>query len=213
MKREIPPIVDYVDLRRVPYDIMDDARYNPDHPSYDVAKEPAFMRRLRQDDRSRWQKIRGFLKYRVWNRYRRWLHPRVYWLYFCGYYHRLGRGWSEWDLDQYTPHSIDYLIEALDWTATKSWTYPMEYVDPKDEGWTNNSPNKGREVEGYREDLMKVKSGMQHVKQALIMNDEKCTCCGDFCKGWSDPAADYVGCPIIDEAWTIYTRLFFGLWD
>lgn len=211
-KREIPPIVDFVDLRRVPYDIMDDPRYNVDHPDHDPDKEPAFVKRLRRDDRSRWQKIRGRLKYRVWQRHRRWLRPRTYWLYFCGFYHRLGRGWSEWDLDQYTPHSIDYLIEACDWHATKSWTYPSSYVD--DPNWDNTHPNVGREVQGYHEDLMKIKSGMLHIKHGLIGNDEKCTCCGDWCKGLTDPKTPHIlGCPIVDEAWRLYTELFLGMWD
>lgn len=214
-KRDIPPIVDFVDPRRVPYDILKDPKYDRTSPEYHKGMGD-WIRRLDEHD----AKLDAQPKYRKALRRVRWhwrdkrylVRPHVWVFRVGGKIARMRRGWGEWDLDQYTPQSIDYLIAACDWHATKSWTYPSEYVD--DPSWPeNNSPNKGREVQGYREDLMKIKSGMLHVKNSLIGNDEKCTCCGDFCRGWSDPAVDYVGCPIIDEAWTIYTRLFVGMFD
>lgn len=217
MKRDIPPIVDFVDPRRVPYDIMDDPRYNRAHPDYHKDTS-SFVRQLDErmavlDAQPRYRKAIRRVGYH-WHDKRYLLKPRTWVFRIGGAIARLRRGWNEWDLDQYTPHSLDYLIAACDWHATKSWTYPASYVDGTREGWENTHPNAGREQEGYREDLMKIKSGMLHVKNGLIGNDEKCTCCGDWCKGWTDPKSpEYPGCPIVDEAWTLYTELFLGMWD
>lgn len=207
-KREIPPIVDYVDERRVPYDIMKDPKYNGE----DTDPNSLWNRMQRHRvERSRWEKIRGYVVYRIWrHRLRRWFRPSTYIYLAGGRIARMRRGWGEWDLDQYTPHSIDYLVAACDWHATKSWTLPVEYVD--DPSWPeNDSPDRGREVEGYREDLMKIKSGMLHVKLALIGGEEKCTCCGEWCRGWGDWKTE--GCPIVTEAWELYTKLFWHMWD
>ena len=94
------------------------------------------------------------------------------------------------------------MVAACDWHASKSWTYPSEYVD--EPYWDNPSPDKGREVEGYREDLMRMKSGFVHLL-ATIQDREKCTCCDDWCKSME--------CPIVAEAWALYTKLFIHMWD
>lgn len=209
-KREIPPIIDFVDPRRVPYNIMDDPRYNRDHPDYDASKEPDWLKDFdRLDKRSSWAKKKGRLLWTWKRRVRYWVRPSTYVYRIGGVIARARRGWGEWDLDQYMPHSLDYLIAACDWHATKSWTYPSEYVD--DPSWPeNDSPDRGREAEGYREDLMKIKSGMQHVRLSLL-DEEKCTCCGDYCRYWGDWKTE--GCPIVTEAWALYTKLFFSMSD
>jgi len=208
-KRVIPPIVNFVDPRRIPYDIMDDSRYNREHPDYDASKEPEWLRRLNEPDERSWlQKKKSRAKWLWRNRVRHWFRPGTYTYKLAGYYHRLGRGWSEWDMDQFTPHVVDMLIAACDWHATKSWTYPGFYTDMEAEypnmEFKNERPeDAGRGHEGYSEDLMRMKSGFQHFN--LADDKEKCTCCGDYCQRME--------CPIIVESWALFTKLFVHMWD
>src|SRR3990172_6538797 len=104
-KRVIPPIVDFVDPRRVPYDIMEDPRYNGKGPT------PDWLARLelRQAQRPRWEKIWGKIRWTWYNRARRYLRPSTCIYRVGGHIARLRRGWGEWDLDQFTPHVLEYM--------------------------------------------------------------------------------------------------------
>lgn len=107
---------------------------------------------------------------------------------------RAVRGYSDLDLSLHTDRFIETAIRAARYHRDKSLTFPISYSD---NGFELDSPDRGRGLEGYREDLSEIILGFEHWKAADSLN-EGCSCCGDYCQP---------GCPMIVEAKSLYFKL------
>lgn len=191
--------------KRIPYDILAEYNARKDRPDSEKASwELQLDAHTREfEAQSLWKRMPTLLR-RLKGRTRRFWDLRWAWNRHVVYRtQRAIRGYSEWDLSEFDTYFTKAAIAACKWQIEEGHTYSTLYVDMTQYGY-ENGPDSGREYEGYVEDLNVIINGFEHYV-AAAEDHERCDCCETLCYG-----AD---CPIVKEAWDMFTKLWSSLND